>query len=312
MTQAPTKPIDTTEIPDANDVQRGEGIPTWRIASGKLLRGTEAKGDLQEKDKVVGKLLRIGFQEGRSNDGEYYSHLEIDLETSAGTVRVKTNTSHAGEEKIGVTAISFAKALVMVKANDLIQVEAQLAKKANKYGKFSTYANVSHVYQEGGQWRTKWVDKYELDKDLTIDAQWEILLSDLKTHPAWKVREMAKRDDEGHGGGGGGEYLAPWDRPAYKAAEPELRKKGWPEFHHGTKDAWLKFASAAAKTAFATVDDIPEGFWSGLVAYLPQAKEVPAVLAAVKAAPAPAAAAAPAGGSFDFAGGDDYDPFADA
>ncbi len=308
MTQAPTNPAET-QIPSANDVQRGEGIPTWRIASGKLLKGTEAKGNVEEIDKVVGKLLRIGFQEGTSKEGEYYSQLEIDLETTDGTVRVKTNTSHAGEEKIGVTAISFAKALVMVKANDVIQVEAQLAKKANKYGKYSTYANVSHVFlDDKKQWRTKWVDKYELDKDLDIDAQWEILLSDLKTHPSWSVREMAKRETEG-----GGEYLAPWDKPAYKAAEPALVKAGWPEFHHGTKDAWLAFVKRAAP-GVNTVEDIPDAMWGELVAALPNLKAVPAVLAAVKDAPAPAAvqtrAPAPAG-AFKFAADDEYDPFAD-
>jgi hypothetical protein len=308
MTQAPTNPAET-QIPDPSNVQKGEGIPTWRIANGKLMRGTEAKENIEEIDIVLGKLLRIGFQEGRSKDGEFYSHLEVDLETSGGIVRVKTNTSHAGEQKIGVTAISFAKALVMVPANDLIQIEAKLGTKPNKYNKFSTYANLSHVYLDDKKnWRTKWVERYELDKDLTLDQQWEILLSDLKRHPNWKVREMKRDDDEAGGGNGGGEYLAPWDRAAYKAAEPALLQKGWPEFCHGTKDAWLKFASAAAKTAFTSVDDIPESFWTGLVAYLPQAKEVPDVLAAVKVAPAPTPP--PATGGFSF-GGDDYDPFTD-
>ena len=310
MTETINKPIDN-EIPDANDVQRGEGIPTYRVASGKLLRGSEKAGTLEELDKVVGRLIRLSFQEGKNKEGEYFSQLEADLETSEGTVRVKTNTSNAGVFKVGVAALSFAKALVVVKAGDLIQVEAQLASKPNKYGNYSTYANVSNVTKDEktGRWRTKWVDKYDIDKDLSMEAQWEILLSDLKRHASWQVREMGKRDgdDDGHGGGGNNaEYMAPWDRPAYKAAEPALVKAGWPEFHHGTKDAWLTFASAAAKQKFGTVDDIPEAFWGGLVAYLPQAKEVPAVLAAVKAAPAPAA---PVGG-FNF-GADDYDPFAD-
>lgn len=315
MTETPTKPIDN-EIPDANDVQRGEGIPTWRIANGKLLRGSEAKENLEEVDKVVGKLLRIGFQEGKSKEGEYYSHLEADLQTKAGTVRVKVNTSYAGDFKVSVTAISFAKALIMVPANDLIQVEAQLSSKpSKKWNKYSTYANVSHVYQDDKKnWHTKWVDKYELDKDLSMEEQWDILLSDLKTHPNWKVREMGKRDDdEGHSGGGNGDYLAPWDKPAYKAAEPALVRAGWPAFHHGTKDAWLAFVKRAAP-GVNTVDDIPDAMWGELVAALPNLKAVPAVLAAVKeSAPQKAVqtrAPAPAG-AFKFGADDEYDPFAD-
>ncbi len=313
MTETINKPIDNN-IPDPSQVERGEGIPSYRIASGKLLKGSEKAGNLEELEKIVGRLLRIGFQEGTNKEGKYFSQLEADFQTSSGVIRVKTNTSNAGAFKVGVAALSFAKALVVVKPGDLIQVEAQLASKPNSHGNYSTYANLSNVTKDEktGKWRTRWVDKYEIDKSFSMDEQWKILLSDLEKHEAWQVREMGKSDgdDDGHSGGGnsGGEYLAPWDRAAYKAAEPALVKAGWPEFHHGTKDAWLAFASAAAQQKFGSVDDIPEAFWSGLVAYLPQAKEVPAVLAAVKVAPA--AAAAPVGG-FNFGGNDDYNPFED-
>jgi hypothetical protein len=197
MSNTATNQVEETIIPADDDIPTPHGSRlVWRIADGEIRTGREADGSLQVKEKIVGRLRRIGIFFGTSKDtGEEYGQLEADIETADGMTRVKCGITEKGTGKLqpSVAALSFAEGLLDIAKDELFVVTANLASKPNRFGKFSTYANLYHL--DGLTKRTKETARLPRS-DKSMDERWEDLATSLRDHPAFADRPASDSDDD--------------------------------------------------------------------------------------------------------------------
>lgn len=207
----------TSNIPDASDVKTPR-MTAWRVASGKILRGSEKDGSLEEREKIVGALRRVGIHFGTKKDGTPFGQVEADIETTKGMERVKVDlTDLDGKEKGSSASKSFFWGLLQIGKDENCMLTAAQSKEPNKYGKHATYANWFTLKQNAqGGWDTVMTPKQPRTEE-DLDACVERLRGELKAHPAYAERSVSEADDE-HGNA----------TTHLSALCKEMSEKGWP------------------------------------------------------------------------------------
>lgn len=218
----------TNNIPDANDVKTPR-MTAWRVASGKILRGSDKDGSLEEKDKLVGALRRVGIHFGVKKDGSAFGQVEADIETTKGMERVKVDlTDLDGHEKGSSASKSFLWGLLQIGKDENCMLTAAQSKEPNKYGKHATYANWFTLKQNAqGGWDTVMVPKQPRTEEDLDDAVMR-LRGELKGHPAYAERAAQESDDD-HGNA----------TTHLSALCKEMAEKGWPTPEQNPA-GWLK------------------------------------------------------------------------
>lgn len=226
-------------IPGADDV-RPSTPSAWRIASGHVCRGREIDGTYETTPRLVGLLVRVGVHDGETADGETYQKVECDLQTRDGLVSVGCNTSAK------TSSITFAGALVQCAKGDLICVEAASASKPNRYGSFSTYANLSRVNPTT---LAKTPIKVARDESVSMDERLETLLDEIRAHPAFAPRPSLKTDE------------SPTELPEREAFDAECKSRDWPD-SWGAPDEHLALANASLGAKHRSLSDLTADDWT--------------------------------------------------
>ena len=241
----------TNNIPDASDVKIAR-MTAWRVASGKILRGSDKDGSLEEKDKLVGALRRVGIHFGQKKDGSPFGQVEADIETTRGMERVKVDlTDLDGKEKGSSASKSFLWGLLQVGKDENVMLTAASSKEANKYGKFATYANWSTLKQNAaGGWDSVMTPKQPRTEE-DLDACVARLRGELKAHAAYADRPSADTDDE-HGNA----------TTHLSALCKEMSEKGWPTPEQNLA-GWLKLAANyyKEKAPRASISEYDDDAW---------------------------------------------------
>jgi hypothetical protein len=285
------QPEDTQVIPSDSDVPTPTGGKSvWRFAEGEIRTGRE--GEIRTREKVVGALRRFGVHFGHTKEGEPYGQLEADIETrDEGIVRVKAGLTEkgTGAVKPSVAALSFAEGLLDFKPGEIVIVTANLAAKANRYGKFSTYANLYH-YDAATKRMTGAARRPK--SDLSIGEKWTALEAELKRHPAYADRPISEADDAD---GNAATHLS----DLCKTCEA----RGWPTPEQAPAE-WLSMAAKAYKSVprvnpTGSLRDYTDHEWGEIHLKLQGVSKMPSALEAVAARLKPAVV-------------EDYDPFSDS
>lgn len=262
----------TQEIPQ--EVQTHSGIRSYRFADGEIRSGREEDGTLESYKQVVGRLVRVGIHHDTTDDGRTYVRPEADIQTREGMASIGiTIFEHAT-----VSAVTFLQGLLCIPKGEIAVFEANRSKKPNKYGKFSTYANL-FIYNPVTEKSTP-VGPTEHDYDTPMETKFQQLCDALKEHTAYA--ERPKRDDDSGG---------PWDEFAKSATAA-----GWPDYHKN-QNAYLAWFAIMLKREIGSPGDITEGEWTSTAAKM-AGKSAPKPLMDLVAKHAASAA-------------DDFDPFAE-
>lgn len=224
-------------IPEEGDV-RTPRMTAWRVASGKILRGSDKDGSLEEREKIVGALRRVGIHFGAKKDGTPFGQVEADIETTKGMERVKVDlTDLDGHEKGSSASKSFLWGLLQIGKDENCMLTAAQSKEPNKYGKHATYANWFTLKQNPqGGWDTVMVPKQPRTEEDLDDAVLR-LRGELKSHPAYAERAAAESDDEA---GNATTHLS--------ALCKEMKERGWPTPEE-KPGPWLTMVSKYFKLA---------------------------------------------------------------
>lgn len=230
----------TQEIPSANDVNipRQGRYAYYRIGTGTIETGSKNKGTLQEIPKLVGRIVRVGLHE---STGEWQSKaLEVELETrDYGPVNLSVELLDPKKNfKPSLKAVCFADALTKCAAGDIVAIEANLSRKANEFGNYSTYVNFHRL--EGGDWKR--IDRDRAPQGQSIPDQFAALLVKLQALPHWGARTQ-EIDADTHLG-----HLA-----------AKVKELDWMSIE-GNEGKWLRFINEAllGGTKYANLHDIPD------------------------------------------------------
>ncbi len=263
------EPINDIPIPEAVDTK--QTIPNWRIANGTICRGREDDGTLETKTQLVGRIARIGVHSGEADDGRPYSQLECELQTSKGLESVHTNLSSM------TSSLTFAEALLLTSKDQVVAIEARAASKKNRYGSYSTYAN---LYAVGADLKTTPLRPARNEGDMEVRLK--EALKALEKHPNWGARPKRTTEDEE------AEAYTPFDDFRNRAIA-----KGWPDPVKAAP-GYLTIAKAICKKDIKSLSEVDDATWAAMITGLDKAAKMPKALEPY-AAPAVA----------------DYDPFAD-
>lgn len=186
------------QLPDS--VPTG-GNRSWRPAKGKIVRGREEDGSLEERPALLGYLRRVTVHYDTLQDGSRYGKLECELETNTGPEVFGANVLNPTNGKPTLSSsVTLAQALLECAAGELVQVEVHQSTKPNRFGTLSTYVRVTGVdpatlratarkaRREDGEQGPQWDGDY-LDE----------LLERLRSHPAYAdrpAREPAPSSDQ--------------------------------------------------------------------------------------------------------------------
>lgn len=269
---------------DANYIPRDDEVSapkssSWRVASGAICKGREADGTYQTKEKIVGRLRRVGVHFGILQDGTPYGQAEADVETANGHERVKVSlTDLDGKEKGSSASLSFLWGLLQLAKDELFILTASQSKEPNKYGKHATYANFYHLAP--GQSQGRPISKRPRSEE-DLDTAVEKLRDELKGHPAYADRPSNESDDE-HGNA----------TTHLSAFCKECAEKGWstPETLPGP---WLALLTDFYKRpkAASSLADFTDDEWGQIRLKLQGNKDAPKAIKAAEAVKAPAAPA---------------------
>lgn len=237
------------DIPDT--VKTYSGPSAWRIADGKLRRGREVDGNLEERTQVTGNLLRVGVHEGVTDDGQTYEKIECDLETANGIVSIGANTSSV------TSSITFAQGLLECAKGELICIEPNKAKKANSRGTYSTYSNVFHVDRQ--TLKATQTKRWERT-DETSDEQLESLKAQLRKHPAYAPRPNLSSEAS--------------EKDLFWA---EVHPKGWPALDPAEKE-YCELASKALSRSIESYSQMSDDDWNELRLAASKLNAVPKIL----------------------------------
>jgi hypothetical protein len=151
-------------LPTSHDGANANFSNPWRIAKGKLFRGREEEGTLEERASITGRICEMQFNSGMSESGEVYQYAAVILE-SADEGKFKVHASL----KSKVSASTFMEGLCQCKAGDDITISPNLGKPKPGYSA-PTYANVTrfnpatHVWEKcvGAEFMTvdQWSEQF--------------------------------------------------------------------------------------------------------------------------------------------------------
>lgn len=237
---------------------------SWRFAKGVISTGREEDGTYETRPSILGYLRRVGIHEGETQDGTPYAKLEAVIETKEGNVSIGASLKGAnnGGKPTYSSCISFAEGLLDCDKDEIIQIKAAPSKKPNKYGTHSTYANVYHVRNANSAERTK---DYPYPSGTEWgDPQLEILLEEIKQHPAYGERpKRDSQEDEAEA------PATPFDN--FCAA---LSTKGWPGFGIA-EDEYLAIAGKVGKKTYKASGDVPDDVWAEMQKVVDSGKAMP-------------------------------------
>lgn len=263
-------------LPDKIDTRAG--VAAWRIADGKFRRGRN--GQEEERDALLGRLVRVGVHDGVTPDGQEYAKLECDLERNGETLSVGANLKNAATGRpTYTTCIGLAQILLELKPGELVQLETRLGSQPNRYGKRSTFVNGYRVDPTTLRAEPIRAPRPAGEPDEVLAG----LVARLRKHPAYAPRPRRADDD------------AVWSSDGRSRLDAILRRKGWPDTRVAEAE-WLAMIRKAAHRQFPSLDEVGEDLWPELLQTVDRLERMPAAL---KAAAERAAAAV------------DYDPFAD-
>lgn len=183
---------EATQLPDSVPVG---GNRAWRPASGKIVRGREQDGTLEERDAILGYLRRITVFYGKLETGEDYGKLECELQTRNGHEVFATNLLNPTNGKPTLSSsVSLAHALLDSADGELLQINVGQSKTANKYGTFSTYVNVTGIDPVTLKPRGRKGERDREDGVIWDGAYLNELTDKLELHPAYAQREQKSEE----------------------------------------------------------------------------------------------------------------------
>jgi len=270
----------TNTLPTGSDIPSTQ-TDTWRIADGKIKRGSEKLGTEEHMpgNKVLGDVVRFGIQSGTGKeDGKPWKQLEVDLLTGNGKVRVKVNYNFQ-QDCWPTQGIGLAKYLASLNPTDCIVIEPSKSKEPNAHGSFTTFVNVD-------RWNK------ELARRELIDTEWEKMkfrdivddvFEALEEHALYKERVADSEESE------------------RDFVEQLLAQRNWVPLSEG--DAWIKWVNKTANKEFSSLEDLDDDWFNWMRCQLDDLDECPVKVGAAKPKkPAPPSKPAVA---------ETFDPFAD-
>jgi len=244
--------------------------PTWRFDKGQIATGSEKKGDLRVRPRIVGRLKKITIRTYQPDDAseKAYQHLSADILTKDGLITVEAWLSDMDGkfDSPSGTTISFAWGLLQLKEDEQCVIEASQSKEANKWGKYPTWVNFFHVDSQGNGVPVAKREKSEK----SIEELWDDMKPKLKAHPCWvepPAANMTVKADT---------HLA----NLIKLAE----SKNWPTPQDMPAE-WIKiaqtaYASELLSKTLAGLRDVGDDYWGGIILALKDkpAESVPKLL----------------------------------
>lgn len=241
-------------IPDDDEVNTSAGMPTWRVANGALCQGREEDHNLVTREKIVGLLKRIGRFSGMNDKtGEPFDYLEVDLTTRAGPQRVRTKVTTVSSTQ------TLLRSLLQVAANELIAIAPKAAKEKNKYGKYSTYANVYKV--DPHTKASKYIDTKTERTDQDSSEIIEALFEEIKKHPSYQEREKHQSEEDA------GTEIA----ELFEEFQGKVIGLGWPAVPEA-KNEYLGILSRGLKKEVKDFSDLTASDWRFTLDGLKEAK----------------------------------------
>lgn len=228
-----------TPIPRADDIEGldNSGRDYFSISEGKFVVRRE-KEVVKSVEKLVGRLERIGVEEGQWKSGRDYHRVEVDITTADGPAQIALDLIDPdGVFKPSVAAWQVARAFVAAGFNkgDNIALQAWQGTPQKTHHKPS---NCVSTFQVVGNKAHRIVAPSAPDQD------WDDLEEALRTLTCYAARPS--RDEDGHSGIG--------------ALIAELKSRGW-----GTPsedpDGWLKLAKGRLKLPVKTLEEISDDVW---------------------------------------------------
>lgn len=254
-----------TYIPAEDEVVANPSRTTWRFADGVICTGSKDKGTHQTREKIVGRLRRIGLHDKTytvNGDEKRVYQLEADFETAAGPTRVAASLcSMSGQDQASGVACSFAHALLQFAKDELTVWTAAKSKEKNKFGSYSTYVNAFRL-KPGSSQGTEVPRRAKTDD--TLEVTLSKLLAEIKTHPAYADRPVHESDDED---GTPNTHLSAFCK--------ECAEKGWPTPEQCPGD-WLGMvAKATGQPVQSSLSGVSEDVWGELRLKLAARTETP-------------------------------------
>jgi hypothetical protein len=283
--------LDTTapaeqHIPRADEIAGldSSGRDYYSISEGKFVVRRE-KETIKETDKLVGRLDRIGVEEGAWKSGRNYHRVEVDITTADGPVQLALDLIDPdGIFKPSVAAWQVARAFVAAGFNkgEIIALQAWQGTPQKSHHKPS---NCVSTYRVVGNRSDRIVAPSMPDQD------WDDLEEALRTLSCYGARPH--RDDEESATTG------------MISLVTELKARGWATPAEN-ESGWLKLVTGRLKmSTVKSLDEIRDDVWGQV------AKDI-ANNAPAGSPPFPEIAAAePVKISSLFSSATDYDPTAD-
>ncbi len=264
-----------TYIPSDDEVKASSSRQSWRLANGKVCRGSEDSGSLETREKLTGKLRRIGIHDAnyvRDGKDKRVYQIEADIETANGPERLKASLCNLkGEDQPSGVAIGLAWGLLQLAKDELMVVTATQGTKKNEFGSFPTFCNIFRL--KPGSTTAVEVPRRARSEEPMEDTLGK-LLEELKTHPAYSDRPVSDSDDDE---GGATTHLS--------ALCKECTEKGWPSPEQAPA-VWLaKLGALLGKPNLSSLAQVSDDTWGEIRQKFAAMTACPSWLA-----PAPAAA----------------------
>lgn len=243
----------TTEyIPDESEVTASSGRQSWRIANGKICKGSEDEGTLVTREKIVGRLRRVGIHEGEfTRDGKTKRvyQVEADIETAHGMERLKASLcDQKGKDAPSGVAVGLLWGLLQIGKDELMIVIASQGSKKNEFNSYPTFVNV-FTLPAGAKQGVPIEKRKRIDGEDFADVQ-QGLIDQIRSHPAYAERPAHETDDEQ---GNATTHLS--------ALCKECEAKGWPTPEQAPAEWLAMMAAAMGGNPKASIKEIPDDIW---------------------------------------------------
>jgi len=228
-------------IPRADDIAGldSSGRDYYSVSEGKFVVRRD-KETIKETDKLVGRLDRIGVEEGTWKSGRNYHRVEVDITTADGPVQLALDLIDPdGIFKPSVAAWQVARAFVTAGFNkgDIIALQAWQGTPQKSHHKPS---NCVSTYRVIGNKSDRIVAPSVADQD------WDDLEEALRTLSCYGARPH--RDDEESSSTGMTSLIT------------ELKSRGW-ETPEENPEGWLKLAKGRLKMPVSSLAEIRDDVW---------------------------------------------------
>ena len=186
--------MSTAAIPRPSDLQTGF-VKAWGLREGKICRPGD-NGEDEVLPEIVGIVRSYGIANGTNKTtGHSFEVFECDIETADGMEHFGLFlTDMQGEFKPSAHALKFAQGLEDMEDGEVIHLATSRPKERNKWGKFPTWVNWSHVDSQG---RKSWFEKRPVIEGASLAGEMEDCLEALRKRPLWKDRTRSSSDQEG-------------------------------------------------------------------------------------------------------------------